>query len=243
MRIQILSDLHLECDEDAGEAFALSLPVQGDVLVLAGDVLPVLDLARTQRALGWFCSHFADVVYVCGNHEFYHSAPSEVAARLKLCAQALPNLHVLNPGVTSIAGVRFIGATLWFPFAEDNALYAPYMNDFRTIDDFEPWVYQAHAEQALFLKQHLRPGDVVVTHHLPHPRSVAKCYQQSPLNRFFLADGVAPLVKDGGAKLWVHGHTHIACDYTVGATRVVCNPRGYPGENAQPVDRGFTVQL
>jgi len=30
--------------------------------------------------------------------------------------------------------------------------------------------------------------------------------------------------------LWVHGHSHTAVDYEVAGTRVVCNPRGYPGE-------------
>lgn len=31
-------------------------------------------------------------------------------------------------------------------------------------------------------------------------------------------------------KLWVHGHMHNASDYVIGDTRVVCNPKGYPGE-------------
>ena len=31
-------------------------------------------------------------------------------------------------------------------------------------------------------------------------------------------------------KLIVHGHTHDACDYMIGETRVVCHPRGYPNE-------------
>ena len=41
MRIQPVSDLHLEFDPDHGKRFASSLPVLGDVLVLAGDVLPI----------------------------------------------------------------------------------------------------------------------------------------------------------------------------------------------------------
>ena len=32
-------------------------------------------------------------------------------------------------------------------------------------------------------------------------------------------------------KLIVHGHTHRRMDYMLGDTRVICNPRGYPGEN------------
>lgn len=38
--------------------------------------------------------------------------------------------------------------------------------------------------------------------------------------------------------LWVHGHSHTAVDYDVAGTRVVCNPRGYPGE-----ETGFRPDL
>ena len=47
------------------------------------------------------------------------------------------------------------------------------------------------------------------------------------------------LVSKSGASLWIHGHVHASSDYVLGDTRVVCNPRGYPGE---PVD-GFQLGL
>ena len=33
--------------------------------------------------------------------------------------------------------------------------------------------------------------------------------------------------------LWTHGHVHDPWDYTVNRCRVVCNPRGYPGEHTR----------
>jgi hypothetical protein len=30
-------------------------------------------------------------------------------------------------------------------------------------------------------------------------------------------------------RYWLHGHVHKSLDYTIGDTRVICNPRGYPG--------------
>jgi predicted phosphodiesterase len=62
---------------------------------------------------------------------------------------------------------------------------------------------------------------------MPHPRSVAAQYAGLPLNVYFLHD-VSKTVENGSAALWIHGHTHMTCDYTVGTTRVVCNPFGYP---------------
>jgi Icc-related predicted phosphoesterase len=41
-------------------------------------------------------------------------------------------------------------------------------------------------------------------------------------------------------ELWIHGHTHVPCDYEIFGTRVICNPRGYPGESPA---RGFLPQL
>jgi Icc-related predicted phosphoesterase len=38
--------------------------------------------------------------------------------------------------------------------------------------------------------------------------------------------------------LWLHGHTHHAVDYQIKGTRIVSNPRGYPGETT-----GFDCEL
>lgn len=75
---------------------------------------------------------------------------------------------------------------------------------------------------------------VVVTHHTPSWQSCAPRWQNDRiLNGAFhteLGDFIAyrPQIK-----LWVHGHTHDAFDYVLGATQVVCNPRGYIGHEMQ----------
>lgn len=243
MRVQILSDLHLEYDRDGGEAFAHTVPVLGDVLILGGDLIPLRAADPVRRVLRWFCDRFAHVIFVLGNHEYYGTHPADAQALLAACAQKIPNLHVLNPGVVSIDGIRFVGATLWFPDTPDEVLYRSTLNDFRLIADFVPWVHDTHVEHLAFLKTNIRPGDVVVTHHLPHPRSIAPQYAGSSLNRFFLAEDAAGLVERSGARLWIHGHTHVPCDYVIGKTRVVCNPRGYPGESSNSFKPGCVATL
>ena len=80
----------------------------------------------------------------------------------------------------------------------------------------------------------MEPGCIVITHHLPHVKSIAPQYAGNSLNRFFYARGMDQHVESGLAKLWIHGHTHEPCDYVApGGTRVVCNPRGYPGEHSR----------
>lgn len=73
--------------------------------------------------------------------------------------------------------------------------------------------------------------DVVVTHRLPSYRSVAPQFAGSLLNCYFVNDVESEMIACG-PKMWIHGHTHTCFDYFIAGTRVVCNPQGYPGENA-----------
>ncbi|MDM4768312.1 metallophosphoesterase [Pelomonas sp. SE-A7] len=66
---------------------------------------------------------------------------------------------------------------------------------------------------------------VVVTHHAPTPLSVAARYRNDWLTPAFVSD--LPKSFFDVPSLWVHGHTHTAFDYAIGACRVVSNPRGY----------------
>jgi len=243
MRIQPVSDLHLEFDPDHGKQFALSLPVLGDVLVLAGDILPIRRPPHVREMLGWFCDRFPLVVYVPGNHEYYKTSPAAGAALLATCAQDFPNLRLLDSAVTEIDGTRFVGATLWFPPTPDEAEYRSSLMDFALIEGFVSWVHEAHARDVAFLEQNVRAGDVVITHFLPHPRSIAPQYEGNALNRFFVAGDVAPLVEERGARLWLHGHTHVSFDYRVGQTRVVCNARGYPAEPGTSMNRELIIEV
>jgi Icc-related predicted phosphoesterase len=66
---------------------------------------------------------------------------------------------------------------------------------------------------------------VVITHYLPHVRSISPKYEGDRLNPAFASD-LARLVGPP-VTLWIHGHTHESFDYVVNGARIVCNPRGY----------------
>ena len=67
---------------------------------------------------------------------------------------------------------------------------------------------------------------VVVTHHAPHPRSLRSPMFIDDTDASFASD-LSAVIERYEPALWIHGHLHNASDYQVGATRVVCNPRGY----------------
>ena len=71
---------------------------------------------------------------------------------------------------------------------------------------------------------------VVVTHHAPSPLSISPQFFGSPLNPAFASDLTATIMRYQ-PDVWVHGHVHHSAGYLVGETQIVCNPRGYEGEN------------
>ena len=90
-----------------------------------------------------------------------------------------------------------------------------------------------HQDSRRFIDTALRADSiktVVVTHHLPHAKSIPPRFKGDLLNAAYASD-LSGVIEQGRPALWVHGHTHDSCDYDLGSTRVVCNPRGYDDEN------------
>jgi 3',5'-cyclic AMP phosphodiesterase CpdA len=240
MRVRVLSDLHLEARPFEPPA------AQADVVVLAGDI------HNGPAGVEWAKRTFAEpVLYLAGNHEPY-DGELEATRRAIRDAAAGSGVTVLDCDVAVIGGVRFLGCTLWTDFdlhgASGRALalgkYLDWLVDFRAIRfgarAFAPQdSIDIHRRHLAWLEAALdAPFDgptVVITHHAPHSGSIAAKFGTHPLNPAFVTD-LDRLM--GGPVLWIHGHTHTAFDYRVRGTRVVCNPRGYPGE-----DTGFRADL
>lgn len=238
MKIQVLSDLHLEFMwPDNFKSFLSMLDPEGvDVLVLAGDICTNTILLDVLYKI---CQKYstADVVYVHGNHEFYGSTKEIVASKTKEASKQIKNLHWLDCTEAVIAGQRFIGAPLWFEFNESNEYYEQYLNDFHVIYGFKSWVYDENHRAMDFFAKELKTSDIVITHHLPSNKSVAKRFENSELSRFYVCD-LESLIKERNPKLWIHGHTHDSFDYQIesstGITRIVCNPHGYWPNDINP---------
>jgi Icc-related predicted phosphoesterase len=228
MRLQLLSDLHFEFHGDGGAAFVKALDPGGvDVLVLAGDIAVGSGIGP---ALSLVCERYRDatVVYVHGNHEFFGADRASVLAVTRETVRANANLVWLDGSKTEIRGRRFLGGPLWFRHDPASDRHRRSMADFGQITDFESWVYDENRRMLELLDLELREGDIVVTHHLPTPRSVSPRFRGSPLNAFFVCD-VEDLIRERRPTAWLHGHTHDSIDCTVGSTRLACNPFGYVG--------------
>jgi Icc-related predicted phosphoesterase len=198
-----------------------------DAVALVGDICA---FSQLPDVLQWFCDHYADILYVWGNHECYGHTISAVRELALALQDKFSNLHVLdNTRCQTSTGTSFIGGTLWYRDDPGNAKLEHQLNDFYKIKNLRNEVYKENAKTIAFLQEEIQERDIVLTHYLPSPMSIAEKYEGDPFNCFFLCD-MEDVMKEKQPKLWLHGHTHDSFDYTIFRTQVVCNPLGYPHE-------------
>lgn len=239
MKIQLLSDLHLEFGQ-------LALPdSQADLVILAGDV------AIQHHGLRWIQKYFASipVLYVLGNHEYYgHRYPLLLDELRKQFADS--NIHLLEDDVFHYQRVNFFGATLWTDFnlhgtrEHSQETCQQRMNDYRKIGFYPSFgpitpsqVLRIHNRSRAALKQfltaHQSQTNVVISHHAPSLRSIPSTYKTSELSPAY-ASHLDALIEQYNPTLWCHGHIHESVDYRIGHCRVISNPRGYANVDPNP---------
>lgn len=240
MKIRLLSDVHHEFYEDT----RLYSNKGEDVLVIAGDLHVGHD--KCWRALKQFAEHVPHVVYVPGNHEYYHQTIAEFDDYITRFSQGT-NIHFLNPGRVTLDGVTFIGAALWTDFdnSDFNKFYCGrHINDFRTIKNFSADKCQdLNRLHYGYIKQQYEAVEgpkVVVTHFLPDHACVAAQYRGPDIINHYFANNLGHWIQDLEDTTWLFGHTHDNVDIVIGETRVIANPYGY-NRNEHYIERLITV--
>ena len=219
LKVQYMSDLHLEFGD-------MQVPdVAGDVLVLAGDI------GVGDSAVKWInkCALvFKDVIYICGNHEFYHQDMPKLLYDFRVNTVWEPNVHFLNNNTITIKGVKFAASTLWADMT-NNAFFS--MNDSRIINyagermSFFK-VKALHQESMMFLQDNI-DADVFITHHCPSIKSINQNrYPDDTINSGYYTN-ILNKFADCNVKHWICGHTHSALKYKEKGITVYNNCRGY----------------
>ena len=268
MKIKLVSDLHLEFSD-----INITNDDGCDVLILGGDICVAQDLhdhphieygtysnadlaglGRRQQAAQRYrdffkrCSfQFPHVIYVMGNHEFYHGKfYAGIDYMREECAK-YPNVYMLEQDTKIIDDVTFVGGTLWTNMNKRDPLtmhaIEGMMNDFRIIrNDYRSYAPMSALDVAvrhdrtlayikLVLAENKDKRCVVVGHHSPSFQSVHPIYAHETLmNGGYHSDLSEFILDHPQVKLWTHGHTHHPFDYVIGETRIVCNPRGYEND-------------
>jgi hypothetical protein len=240
MRLQLLSDLHLET-----ESFT-PVPAPGaEALVLAGDI------DATWAGLSQFANWPVPVLFVAGNHEFDGRDIAQAWAGLQARCTEL-GFTLLERSQTVLTGddgrrIRFLGTVRWSDFdlfgpaGQERALRAAgyFMKVQRSTQGGQPFDAAAVRREALACRAWLElalqtppagrwDATVAITHFGPSLRSADPRYGRQPGTASFCNadDDLIPR-----ADLWLHGHLHCRHDYSVARAgrapaRVVCHARG-----------------
>ena len=226
MRVQFMSDLHLEFGD-------MQVPdVAGNVLVLAGDI----GVGTSHK--DWVvacCEKHDNVIMILGNHEFYGGNMQKI--RNAWAEMDMPNnFYFLDNDWITIDGVNFIGSTLWSNVHLDCPL-----NDFYKIN------YKYAGRYGKFTQEEARKlfnenlnwliktvsklsgqENVVITHHAPSGEA------QDP--KYAGGDGVVGsgfhtdiLQHFNDVTAWIYGHLHNNTEFVDQGIFCTSNQRGYVG--------------
>lgn len=245
MKILILSDLHLEKDDN----FSLDVNIlnQVDLCIFAGDIHK-----NIEKSLDWIYEQIKNIniksIYVPGNHEFYKNFLIDEINNAQQLKNKYKNIFLLNDDYIIINNIKFIGSILWTDYnlhnnqkeAMDSVRkkrfnkysYAIYSKKHNRIIDPNDLLF-LHKKSVSYIEKELNNNNIksiIISHYLPTQKSIKEIYGIDDLNPSF-ASNLEHIIKQYQPQIWIHGHTHSNFDYILDKTRIICNPRGYIKNN------------
>ena len=197
MRIQLVSDLHLEFAD-----INIQNQNNADVLILSGDIMVASKVNKPESEYGIRfrdflkrCSfQFPHVIYVAGNHEFYSDGKFFAGLdELRAACAVHENVYFLERDMKIIDDVVFVGGTLWTDMNKFDPLTLhatrDMMNDYRaTVNDQAGYrklkpadTCERHKLTVEYIKHIVSENKdkrcVVVGHHSPSFQSVHEQYR------------------------------------------------------------------
>lgn len=211
-----------------------------------------------RRLFDYVSDNFSHVIMLAGNHEYYGGTWEETQDIIRNETSRHCNIVFLENQTGKISNYKFIVGTCWTDINKEDPLLMydakNIMNDYRQIKvanrGYRPltpeMTVSAHKKFKKFLETEVENSSsdvVVLTHHAPSVLSTQN-RNSDILSPFYYSDFSEYLLDNPKIKLWIHGHTHLECDYIIGETRVVSNPRGYYGYETNSIEFPLkTVEL
>ena len=235
MKIQYASDLHLEFSQNKAFIKANPLLPNGEVLLLAGDIVPFAVLDKHKDFFSYIADNFQTTYWVPGNHEYYHFDAATKSG--ELFEKIRSNVFLVNNKVTEHQHINFLFSTLWSKISPANQWQIE-----RGLTDFQVIKYngyrfsadrynELHNNSVNFittaLKQQTANKTVVVTHHVPTLLNYPPMYRGSDLNEAFAVE-LFDTIEASSIDYWIYGHHHYNTpNFTIGNTQMLTNQFGY----------------
>lgn len=251
MKIQYMSDLHMEFAENSSYLQNLEIPVTGDILVLAGDIFNLKNTVTPplDSFWDWASKNYRQVILIPGNHEYYLNG-DVVSDGLQWKRMFRDNVGYYQNQVVNIDDTDLILSTMWsnVPSSEEYFVFHG-LTDFRqtrfegrhlTIENYN-YMHQCCLDFIVkSVKNSTAANVVVVTHHLPSFEVVASQFRHSNINSAFATE-LGNFISYSRIDAWIYGHSHTNIDIEIGNTKVISNQLGYVFCNDH-IKNGFDPQ-
>ena len=258
MTIQYCSDLHLEFPENWKYLQKKPLIPAGEILVLAGDIIPFTLRDKFIDFIEYLSANFETVYWVPGNHEYYDyniKASSPIGTPvISLFEKIRDNFFLVNNRQVRYKDCNLLFSTLWSPVTPEHEWdIRRSVADYRAIRVKDKSLTPAdvnamHKECRSFLETALKtpettltdpPGEngslktIIITHHVPTLLNYPTQYKNSPLTGAFAVE-LFDLIENSEADYWIYGHHHVNTPaFRIGKTELMTNQLGYIRLNEQ----------
>lgn len=233
MKIQVISDLHL----NSNKIPPIVKKTDSDVIVLAGDISNGFKL-ESAYAKRLFRTHHKTIIVINGNHSFHDTNLYEEQKKWRNAR--IPGVKYLDHTTGFILdGVNFLGGTLWVDYTDKQNCWVYKSKNNKDFDSIKVsklglFTPDISSHQHLLLKDHIHHNispdhkNVIITHYPPSYQSFKGDHNEINGSCHFATD-LEEFISSHDIKAWIHGHSHHSLDYSIGSTRVVCNPYGNEG--------------
>jgi predicted phosphohydrolase len=234
MKIQYCSDLHLEIGKNSRHLAKYPMKVNGDILILAGDIIPLHDEFFNNSFFSFISDNYKQVFWVPGNHEFYYKNINEYSRSYNI--ELRSNINIVNNIDLIFENIQFVFSTLWSKISSENEkVIEMSVADFDFISKNDRKLKAAdfnnlHLECYRFIQDALKKKSekcVVVTHHLPSNLCNSREHNNSPINEAFCVN-LTDFIENTEANFWIYGHNHFnQKPLYIGNTIMLTNQLGY----------------
>ena len=217
MKIQFVSDLHLELTENSRFIKHCPISPTGDYLILAGDITYIEK--KNDKFFKWCSKNFKKTFWLPGNHEFYGKTDLQEYQGF-VNEEIHDNVFIVNN--TSIQlekNVRMVFSTLWSEINPSEFLSVQNgITDYKRISfNGKPLqivdINTISQNQTEFLKKEIlnkkdKEKLIVVSHHVPSYSFMNPKYLNSSVNSAFAQERTSYDYNLSNVNYWIYGNSH-----------------------------------